>query len=170
MLNHEKYIPYIDEWQFSLSNKSKNLLEDFIKKGGKMLAFHTSSICFDDWDGWTKLLGGKWDWDKSFHPPIEKIEVSPIKNHLLGKSIENFKIKDEVYHNLKIEKNSQPFLSARSNTTKEDHIIGWTSEYQKGRTVYNALGHDSESLKNPFMINIIKNSLLWLSGDEFVRN
>ncbi len=84
MLNHEKYIPYIDEWQFSLSNKSKNLLEDFIKKGGKMLAFHTSSICFDDWDGWTKLLGGKWDWDKSFHPPIEKIEVSPIKNHRLG--------------------------------------------------------------------------------------
>ena len=31
MLNHEKYIPYIDEWQFSLSNKSKILLEDFIK-------------------------------------------------------------------------------------------------------------------------------------------
>ena len=170
MLNHEKYIPYIDEWQFSLSNKSKVLLKDFISKGGKMLAFHTSSICFDDWDGWTKLLGGKWDWNKSFHPPIEKIEVSPIKNHLLGKSIENFKIKDEVYHNLKIEKNSQPFLSARSNATKEDHIIGWTSEYQKGRTVYNALGHDSESLQNPFMINIIKNSLLWLSGDEFVRN
>ena len=68
------------------------------------------------------------------------------------------------------DRNSHPFLSARSNTTKEDHIIGWTSEYQKGRTVYNALGHDSESLKNPFMINIIKNSLLWLSGDEFVRN
>ena len=38
MLNHEKYIPYIDEWQFSLSNKSKNLLEDFIKKGGKFYA------------------------------------------------------------------------------------------------------------------------------------
>ena len=52
MLNHEKYIPYIDEWQFSLSNESRSLLEDFIKKGGKMLAFHTSSICFDDWDGW----------------------------------------------------------------------------------------------------------------------
>ena len=46
----------------------------------------------------------------------------------------------------------------------------FVNEYQKGRTVYNALGHDSESLKNPFMINIIKNSLLWLSGDEFVRN
>ena len=24
MLNHEKYIPYLDEWQFSISEKSKN--------------------------------------------------------------------------------------------------------------------------------------------------
>ena len=37
MLNHEKYIPYIDEWQFSLSDESRNLLEDFIKKGGKIV-------------------------------------------------------------------------------------------------------------------------------------
>ena len=170
MLNHEKYIPYIDEWQFSLSNKSRNLLEGFIKEGGKMLAFHTSSICFDDWDGWSKLLGGKWDWDKSYHPPIENVEVSPLKNHSLSKNIKNFQTNDEVYHNLKIEKNSQPFLSARSNTTKEDHIIGWTCEYKKGKTVYNALGHDSESLKNPYMIDIIKKSLEWLSGDKFVKN
>ena len=110
MLNHEKYIPYIDEWQFSLSNESRSLLEDFIKKGGKMLAFHTSSICFDDWDGWSKLLGGKWDWDKSYHPPIENVEVSPLKNHSLSKNIKNFQTNDEVYHNLKIEKNSQHFI------------------------------------------------------------
>jgi type 1 glutamine amidotransferase len=135
-----------------------------------MLAFHTSSICFDDWDGWSKLLGGKWDWDRSYHPPIENVEVSPLKNHSLSKNIKNFQTNDEVYHNLKIEKNSQPFLSARSNTTKEDHIIGWTCEYKKGKTVYNALGHDSESLKNPYMIDIIEKSLEWLSGDKFVKN
>ena len=46
MLNHEKYIPYLDEWQFSLSNISRKLLDDYIRKGGKMLAFHTSVICF----------------------------------------------------------------------------------------------------------------------------
>ena len=88
----------------------------------------------------------------------------------ISKNIKNFQTNDEVYHNLKIEKNSQPFLSARSNTTKEDHIIGWTCEYEKGKTVYNALGHDSESLKNPYMIDIIEKSLEWLSGDKFVKN
>ena len=84
MLNHEKYIPYIDDWQFSLSANSRELLDNFMKNGGKMMAFHTSSICFDDWEGWSKLLGGKWDWDKSFHPPIETIEVSPLGNNILN--------------------------------------------------------------------------------------
>ena len=166
MLNHEKYIPYLDEWQFSLSNISRKLLDDYIRKGGKMLAFHTSVICFDDWDGWSKLIGGKWNWEESYHPPAEIVEVSPLKNHSLHKNVKNFKLKDEVYHNLQIEKDSHPFLSAKSNTTNEDHIIGWTHQYQKGRTVYNALGHDSDSFKNPDMINIIENSILWLSGDK----
>ena len=170
MLNHEKYIPYIDDWQFSLSVNSRELLDNFIKNGGKMMAFHTSSICFDDWEGWSKLLGGKWDWDKSFHPPIETIEVSPLGNSILNKGIKKFEVNDEVYHNLHIEKNSRPFLSAKSNTSKEEHIVGWTYQYQKGKTVYNALGHDSESLKNPNMINIIEKSLLWLSGEEFAKN
>ena len=30
MLNHEKYIPYLDEWQFSISEKSKNTLDSYI--------------------------------------------------------------------------------------------------------------------------------------------
>ena len=166
MLNHEKYIPYIDEWQFSLSNESRNLLEDFIKKGGKMLAFHTSSICFDDWDGWSKLLGGKWDWDRSYHPPIENVEVSPLKNHSLGKNIKNFQTNDEVYHNLYLEPDSKPFLKAKTNETNEEHIVGWTYNYENGKVVYNALGHDSNSLLKPEMVNIIKKSVKWVSGDK----
>ena len=105
-------------------------------------------------------------------PPYTFYKCSKV-NNLDGdptRIIKNFQTNDEVYHNLKIEKNSQPFLSARSNTTKEDHIVGWTCEYKKGKTVYNALGHDSESLKNPYMIDIIEKSLEWLSGDKFVKN
>ena len=39
-----KYIPYIDEWQFCLSDESRKFTRRFYQKGGKMLAFHTSSI------------------------------------------------------------------------------------------------------------------------------
>lgn len=166
MLNHEKYIPYLDEWQFSLSLSSRNILDSYLKNGGAMIAFHTSSICFDDWDGWSKLLGGKWNWDKSFHPPLGTVEVNPIKNHFLNNNLDKFEIEDEVYHNLHLEPESKPFLLAKTRETNEEHIVGWTYSYEDGKVVYNALGHDSKSLLKPEMVEIIKKSVEWVSGES----
>ena len=36
MLNDEKYIPYIDEWQFSLSKEGQKSLENYIRKTLRM--------------------------------------------------------------------------------------------------------------------------------------
>ena len=166
MLNHEKYIPFLDEWQFNISEKSKNTLDSYIRSGGSMIAFHTSSICFDNWDGWSKILGGKWIWDESFHPPQGKVEVNPIKNHFLNNNFNTFEIEDEVYHNLYLEPDSKPFLKAKTHETNEEHIVGWTYNYENGKVVYNALGHDSNSLLKPEMVNIIKKSVKWVSGDK----
>ena len=166
MLNHEKYIPYLDEWQFSLSKNSRNTLDSYIRNGGSMVAFHTSAICFDDWDDWSKLLGGKWVWDKSFHPPQDIVKVSPIENHFLNDNLNSFEIEDEVYHNLYLEPESKPFLLAKTRKTNEEHIVGWTYNYENGKVVYNALGHDSKSLLKPEMVNIIKKSVEWVSGDS----
>ena len=41
MLNHEKYIPYLDEWQFSLSKQGQEHLKNYLKNGGSIIAFHT---------------------------------------------------------------------------------------------------------------------------------
>ena len=166
MLNHEKYIPYLDEWQFSLSSNAKKTLDRYIKTGGSMIAFHTSSICFDDWDGWSKLLGGKWVWDKSFHPPLGKVEVNPVDGHFLVKHLKKFYLNDEVYHNLHLEPESRPFLLAKTQDSSEEHIVGWTYSYQQGKVVYNALGHDSNSLLKTEMIDIIKKSVEWVSGEK----
>ena len=38
--------------------------------------------------------------------------------------------------------------------------------YENGKVVYNALGHDSSSLLKPEMVNIIKKSVKWVSGDK----
>jgi len=159
MLNHEKYIPYLDEWQFSLSSNAKKILDRYIKTGGSMIAFHTSSICFDDWDGWSKLLGGKWVWDKSFHPPLGTIEVNPVDSHFLVKHLKKFDLNDEVYHNLLLEPESKPFLLAKTKDSSEEHIVGWTYSYQQGKVVYNVWGHDSNYLLKTEMIEIIKKSI-----------
>ena len=76
------------------------------------------------------------------------------------------RIEDEVYHNLYLEPDSKPFLKAKTNETNEEHIVGWTYNYENGKVVYNALGHDSKSLLEPEMVNIIKKSVKWVSGDK----
>ena len=78
---------------------------------------------------------------------------------------ENFKINDEIYHDLELENSSEPFLKGLTKETNEEHIIGWTYQFEKGKVVYNALGHDSESLENENFIKIIKQSINWLEGN-----
>ena len=81
-------------------------------------------------------------------------------------NLNTFEIEDEVYHNLYLEPDSKPFLKAKTNETNEEHIVGWTYNYENGKVVYNALGHDSRSLLKPEMVNIIKKSVKWVSGDK----
>ena len=123
MLNHEKYIPYLDEWQFSLSKQGQEHLKNYLKNGGSIIAFHTSSICFDDWSDYKKVIGGKWVWDKTYHPPQGTVEISPINGHKISENIDNFKINDEIYHHLELEKSSEPFLKGLTKETNEEHII-----------------------------------------------
>ena len=54
----------------------------------------------------------------------------------------------------------------RTKETNEEHIIGWTYQFEKGKVVYNALGHDSESLENENFVKIIKQSINWLEDKE----
>ena len=165
MLNHEKYIPYLDEWQFSLSKQGQKHLKNYLKNGGSIIAFHTSSICFDDWPDYKKIIGGKWVWDKTYHPPQGIVEISPISDHKISENINNFEINDEIYHHLELEDSSEPFLKGLTKETNEEHIIGWTYQFEKGKVVYNALGHDSESLENENFVKIIKQSINWLEGN-----
>ena len=39
MLNHEKYLPYIDEWQFSLSEEGQKNLYNYMMSGGLLIAY-----------------------------------------------------------------------------------------------------------------------------------
>ena len=166
MLNHEKYTPFRDEWQFSLSKNGQEYLKNYLKNGGSIIAFHTSSICFDDWTDYKKIIGGKWAWNKTFHPPQGLVEISAINNHEISNKIKKFEIIDEIYHHLELEKTSRPFLKGLTRETNEEQIIGWTYKFGKGRVVYNALGHDSKSIENENFIQIIKQSINWLENRD----
>ena len=58
MLNHDKYLPYMDRWSYELPSSHGRALMDFVDRGGGLLGLHTASICFDAWSEYRHLLGG----------------------------------------------------------------------------------------------------------------
>ena len=72
----EKYDPYRDSEAFSPTSTARAALQNYLTTGGALLALHTASICFSDWPEWQSLLGGRWVWGSSWHPPPEPVTVA----------------------------------------------------------------------------------------------
>ena len=172
MLNHEKYVPYRDEWAFELSSKGQQAITSHVQKGGGLLALHTASICFDTWPEWRDVLGGIWVWDQTFHPPLGTISVEPTAHkHAIISEAQRFALYDEVYHNLERSPDTVPLLKAQVEDSEESHIVGWSHTFGEGRVVYDALGHDAASIEHTDHAQFLRRAALWVLGqpDENVR-
>ena len=162
MLNDPKYQPFIDEWAFSMPEELAGQLDAHVHAGGAMLAMHTASICFDTWPGFSRLLGGHWEWGTTFHPPLGAIEVQPIGDHAIVRGLENFRLNDEVYHHLAIQPDSEPLLRART-PDGDWHTVAWARHHGAGKVVYSALGHSVDSLAVATHTQFLGNALRWLT-------
>ncbi len=159
----EKYDPYRDEWRFSLSASGRKIIDDFVSKGGGLLGLHTASICFEDWPAWPRILGAAWEWGDSFHPPAGPVDVIiNDKTHPLTQGLADFSIDyDEIYHHLKLERNVTCLLSAKANDENGPQPLLWAREYGQGRVVYDALGHDANSVNHPVHSIILRRAAKW---------
>ena len=127
--------------------------------GAGLLAMHTATICFDDWDEWPKWVGGSWDWKNSSHPPLGDLNVAPSADHVIVAGVEPFVIRDELYSNLLRDDSSQVILQSGDGKSTQPTL--WVSKNKFGRAVYNALGHDLVSVSHLTHQQLIKRSALW---------
>lgn len=165
MLNDEKYAPFLREWAFELSEAHADTIQDFVEDGGAMLGLHTASICFDTWYEFPRLLGGAWRWGETFHPPVGEVEVRTASAHPATKDLDAFTLRDEVYHALAIETNSQVLLEGRV-PGGDWQPISWAHEVESGRVLYSALAHDKASLECAQHAQFLKQAVTWLVGEE----
>ena len=161
MLNHEKYIPHRPRWAYETSSELVRALEQHAASGRPVLAMHTASICFDDWPGYANLLGGRWVWDQSFHPEAGAVHVEALGHHECTRGIEPFTVEDEVYHNLEMLPGSTPLLRAR-HIGGAWQTVSWAHHAGPARVIYNALGHDGASLRQPGHRAFLSQALRWL--------
>lgn len=159
MTQFERYAADRPHWAGSLSDEHLASIKDHIERGGGLLAMHTAVICWDNQPGWLDLLGGGWDWDRSFHPPLGAITVQPAPVFAAP-----FEIVDEAYHHLDLAADCE--IIATADAGEGPQPVVWRRQHGSGRIVVDALGHDARSLGAAGHVAILEAMLGWLCEEE----
>jgi type 1 glutamine amidotransferase len=166
MQQGDKYAPHRERWGFSLSSDAQAEVEAHLERGGGVLALHTAIICFDDWAGWAAILGGRWVWGRSSHPPYGRVEVRPDEpNHPLLAGLPAFSLDDEAYGDLDLDPAVRPLMHVRA-AGGTWHPGLWTHVSRNGRVAVDTLGHDAGAFAHPVHRRIVARAALWAIGGD----
>ena len=169
MVQGGKYAPFRERWGFSLSWHARAEVAAHLARGGGILALHTAIICFDDWPGWEDILGGRWEWGRSSHPPYGPVETRlDAPEHPLLAGLPAFRLDDEAYGNLRLDPRVRPLMHVRA-TDGAWHPALWTHESDKGRVVVDTLGHDAGAFAHAIHGRIVARAALWAIGVDDAR-
>ena len=156
----EKYDPYRDTEAYSPPHETRMAVEAHLQSGSALLGLHTASICFSDWPEWGSLLGGRWVWGTSWHPQPETVTVVPDKDNALA-DLPSFEVHDELYTDLLLEPGAQVLAHGRCAAMPTSQPIVWSHRVGAGRVIYDALGHDRESLSHPAHAQLLRETVSW---------
>jgi uncharacterized protein len=156
-----RYTELAPTYAISLSESARTSIEAFVRGGGSLLAMHGAAICFDDWPGWGELIGARWEWERSMHPPLGPVDVEVARSgHPIVAGLpERFAVEDEIYSHLDRAADLEPLMSAEHSGQR--HPLLWAREVDGGRVVYDLLGHHVVSYDPPTHREIVARAALW---------
>lgn len=155
MTQFERYAADRPHWAGSLGSEHLAAMAGHVARGGGLLAMHTAVICWDNQPGWLDLLGGGWNWERSYHPPLGAIAVEPAPAFA-----DRFETVDEVYHNLAPAPDCE--IIATADAGEGPQPVVWRRRHRAGRIVVDALGHDARSLGSAGHVALLQAMLGWL--------
>ena len=168
-----QYEQYRARWALDFSEAGREALQAHLRSGKPLLALHAATISFDNWPEWGEILGGRWVWGQSGHPPFGAVDVrfSRDATSSLTAGLPDFQCTDEVYGGLWVAPDVKPLAQARALTGADGQPgswmpVLWTNQWQGARVVYDALGHDAASLEHPVHQKLITRAALWALGRD----
>lgn len=150
-------------WAFSLSEAARSRIKRHLEASGGILALHTAAICFDDWPEWRTILGGRWDWRHSSHPPRRPSLIHVLTgSHPIVATATDFEIEDEIYSDLELAEDVKALMTSSRRGVEQP--LMWARLVGNGRVVYDALGHDALSITDSVHGSIIRRAAAWATG------
>lgn len=149
-----------DRWSLSLSGAGRAAIVRHLSLGRGLLGLHTASICFDDWPEWVDILGARWDWGRSSHPPSRPSRVAVRSGaHPVVDGATDFDVFDEIYSDLTLTEGVEPLMTSPRRGVDQPLLLA--RAVGPGRVVYDALGHDAASIIQPAHAQVIRGAAAW---------
>tara|TARA_B110000093_G_C12798285_1_gene337662 strand:+ start:75 stop:764 length:690 start_codon:yes stop_codon:yes gene_type:complete len=164
----DKYDSYRADWAMRLSPAGRAAIISHLHDGGALLGLHTASICFSDWHQWGDILGGSWQWGRSWHPPQEFVSLTPSR-HPLMEGIAVFDVFDELYSALELRAGIETLLIGNSTGSDVSQPVLWLNRFGNGRIVYDALGHDAAAVYQTDHAHALRRAVCWALNLEDVN-
>jgi len=156
------YDRWRDDHAYSSPTSTRAALTSFVRGGGGLVAIHTTPICFDDWPEWGDIVGGRWQWGVSSHPPAGPVRARLVAEHpvVLGLPDE-IELHDEVYGDMAIS-DVEVLAVAKRHADDVDQPVVWVHRCGRGRVVFDGFGHDAASLRNEHHSRLLGQALAWV--------
>lgn len=137
------------------------VLRDHRARARPLLALHAASNTLDGLDEWPTWVGGRWDRERSMHPPLgpARVEVSDDR-HPVTAGLPPFTLHDERYCHLDLYPGSRVLLHHEHEGSTQPLV--WVSERAGARVVYDALGHDVRSFASQARVDLLQREVRWL--------
>lgn len=159
--------------ELALSAAQKSALLDFVRQGKGFGAVHSATDTLYSWPEYGDLIGGYFD----EHPWAQEVSIDiedpdhPLVSHLAP----GFRIAEEIYQFrdfsrervrvlMTLDASSVNLSAPGVHRTDGDFALAWCRNYGKGRVFYTALGHLEETWRDQRFQTMVRQSLLWLTG------
>ena len=136
-------------------------LLDYLASRRPVLGLHAAANTFAAVPQWARRLGVGWIEGMSMHPPIGWQRLVPAAPVLDG--LDEVVVYDELYSNLEVLRPATVVLAHHLDGVDQPLVLAREAGAQ--RTIYDALGHGTESYASPSRRELLRRAARWLLGD-----
>ena len=145
----------------------------YIEAGGGYMGIHSASTTDKGWAWYNKLVGAVF----TDHPEPQtgEVVVTDRKNSATRQLPARWLRKDEWYNFRQVPTNVHVLMTVDERTYKGGkhgsyHPLAWYHAYDGGRSFYTAIGHFSDSYKDPLLLQHLLAGIKYAMGNNVVLN
>jgi type 1 glutamine amidotransferase len=146
------------EW---LTGSRREALQQFLHRGGGILAIHAAADSHYRWPWYGKMIGGHF----ARHP--QGTPTGTIRTVATGETRRRI---DEWYYFDDYDPTSHLLVTLDPQSIGEKDVnpnpMSWTRKVEGGRVFYTAMGHTTESYSEPWFLNHLAEGLDWVLGGK----